>query len=154
MAPFYFGEIPMHTTKRAVLSRGPLVATLVTVGLLTDCRRTVPIRNGWFESYRDGVLTVSHEGRVYKAACDVSRSFNNASSISDPKNLVVFKSCDLPLALVGRTLQGFGGQQKDAEGNTVVMWDAGSTLALRSWRDEQTPWRLDEFKITSVSAKN
>jgi hypothetical protein len=99
------------------------------------------------------LLTVGHEGRTYKATCDTSRSFNNAASITDAKNVIVFQSCDLPIGLVGRTVQGLEGRRRDAEGNVVNMWNVGSTLALRSWRDEHTPWRQDEFKITEVTLK-
>jgi len=105
------------------------------------------------ESYDNSVITVQHEGNTYKARCDVSRSFNNAPSVADPNDVHVFKSCDMAIELVGTSVQPFEGTQKDAEGRIIVMWAVGSTLALRSWRDERTPWREDEFVITSVTKK-
>jgi hypothetical protein len=105
------------------------------------------------ESYDNAVITVRHEGNTYKARCDVSRSFNNAPSVSDPNNVHVFKSCDMATELVGTSVHPFEGTQKDAEGRIIVMWAVGNTLALRSWRDERTPLRQDEFVITSVTTK-
>lgn len=137
-------------------SRGStrLVAAIVAVGFLPACHKGAPNQGGWFvESYQQGVLTVSHEGKTYKAVCDTSRSFNNAASITDPRNVIVFQSCDLAIELVGSTVQGFGGKQKDSQGNVVNMWNVGSSLALRSRRDERTPWRQDEFRITEVALR-
>jgi hypothetical protein len=100
------------------------------------------------------VITVEHEGNLYTASCDISRSFNNAASITDKNNVVEFSSCDIAIGLVGRNVQSFQGKQKDAEGWTINMWNAGSTLALRKWRDERTPWKQEEFKISSVKKKS
>jgi hypothetical protein len=106
----------------------------------------------WFiESYDNGIITVRHEGKTYKAKCDVSRSFNNAPSITDPNNVVYFKTCDLAIDLVGTNVQPFEGEEKDSKGWVTIMWNVESTLAIRSWRDEHTPWRFDEFVITSVT---
>jgi len=81
----------------------------------------------------------------------LSRSFNNASLATDPNNVQTFSTCDLVIGLVGRNVQPFEGKQKDANGWTTNMWSVGSTLALRSWHDEHTRWRQDEFLITSVT---
>jgi hypothetical protein len=106
----------------------------------------------WFiNSYENGVITVQHEGKTYKAKCDISRSFNNAKSITDPNNVVTFENCSLAIDLVGTNVQPFEGKEKDTKGNVVVMWNVGSMLALRSWRDEHSPWRIDEFIIISVT---
>src|SRR5450755_1278387 len=43
-----------------------------------------PDPRSWFvQSYRDGVITVLHEGKTYTATCESSRSFNNGSSALD-----------------------------------------------------------------------
>jgi hypothetical protein len=131
-----------------------LLFAVVVAGLLVGCRKSTtgtPDDQGWFvESYNDGVVTVQHEGNTYKAKCDISRSFNN-DSVTDPKNVHTFPTCDLVIGFVGRNIQPFEGKQKDATGWTTNMWSVGSTLALRSWRDEHTPWRQDEFVITSAT---
>ena len=132
---------------------------IVLATLASGCRNRSANHDGWLiESYDRGVITVSHARRTYKASCSTSRSFNNTSFASDPKlpvrppaeqTVVSFASCDLPISLVGRTIRGFGGEHRDADGRIVVMWEVGDNrLALRSWRDEHTPWREDEFTIT------
>ncbi len=143
----------LHRYNRGVKA---LVSAVVVAGLLAGCSRkpttdkTDP--RGWFiESYNNGLVTVRHEGDTYKARCDISRSFNNADSVTDPNNVHTFPTCDLVVGFVGRNVQPFEGKQKDASGWTTNMWNVGSTLSLRSWRDERTPWRQDEFVITSVT---
>jgi len=130
-----------------------LASAVIMAMLLAGCSRKpttdTPDPPGWFiESYNDGVVTVQHEGNTYKARCVTSRSFNNAASVTDPNNVHTFPTCDLVIGFVGRSVQPFEGKQKDANGWTSDMWSVGSTLALRSWRDEHTPWRQDEFVIT------
>ena len=108
-------------------------------------------RASWLlESYVDGVITVQHEGNTYKARCDISRSLNNKPSITDEGSIVESPTCDLPVGLVGHNIQPVGGINREADGWIVVMGNVGSMLALRRWKDERTPWRQDEFKITSV----
>src|ERR1700730_10248553 len=68
---------------------------------------------GWtIESYEQGIITATHQGSTYKAACNVSRSFNNTESTTDSKSVVEFPTCDLPVDLVGHVVQPFLGQQK------------------------------------------
>lgn len=98
-----------------------------------------------------GVITVQNEGSTYKATCDISRSFNNAASITEEKSVHIFSTYDLATGLVGHPVQPFEGEKRDPDGGIVVMWSVGSTLALRSWKDEHAPWSLDEFRITSVT---
>jgi len=135
------------------------ILCVIALGLLTGCgkkppRDFMPDPQGWFiESYDNGVITVQHEGNRYMATCDSSRSFNNAGSLTDKSNVVDFPTCDLAIELVGQNVQAFEGKEKDAAGRMINMWSVGSTLALRSWRDEHTPWRQEEFKITSVTKK-
>jgi len=129
---------------------------LAALPLGAQCAATDLAANseGWFiESYDSGVITVQHEGNTYKAKCEISRSFNNAASVTDENNVFVFQGCEMPIGLVGKTIQPFGGEKRDADGSIVIMWNVGSTLALRSWRDDHTPWRMDEFVITSVTKK-
>lgn len=107
---------------------------------------------GWtIESYEQGVITVTHQGSTYKATCNVSRSFNNAPSVTDSKNVVEFPTCDLPVDLVGHVVQPFLGQQRDATGRIVSMRNVGSILAIQQSRNDNTPFRIDEFIITSVA---
>lgn len=131
---------------------------LVLVGLLAaGCSKKsspdfIPDPSGWFiESYDNGGITVQHEGNTYKATCDTSRSFNNAASITGKNDVVEFSSCDMPIGLVGHNVQPFEGKRRDDDGRIVNMWTVGSTLALRSWFNEKTPWKQEEFRITSVS---
>ena len=130
-----------------------LFTMLVVAGLLGGCgRRPVADFHSWFiESYDRGVITVQHEGHTYKATCDSSQSFNNAASITDPKNVIEFSTCDTAIGLVGHQAQPFDGKQRDLDGKIVMMWNVGHTLALRSWKDQQTPWRQETFNITSVT---
>jgi hypothetical protein len=131
---------------------------IVLVGLLAaGCSKKsspdfTPDPSGWFiESYDNGSITVQHEGNTYKATCDTSRSFNNTASITDKNNVVEFSSCDMPIGLVGHNVQPFEAKQRDDDGRIVNMWNVGNTLALRSWLNEKTPWRQEDFRITSVS---
>ncbi len=135
-----------------------LVPAVIVAGLLTSCGKDharligseSPDRNWFIESYDNGVITVRHEGNRYTGTCDVSRSFNNAISATDPNNVAEFATCYLAVEFVGHSVQPFEGKQKDASGWTVNMWNVGPTLALRRWRDEKTPWQQEEYKITSV----
>ncbi len=133
-----------------------VIFAIIVVGLLGGCSRTARTdkldpHNWNIESFNNGVVTIQHEGKAYKARCDISRSFNNADSVTDPNNVYTFPSCDLIIGFVGRNVQPFEGKQKDANGWITNMWSVGSTLALRSWRDEHTPWRQEEFIIISVT---
>jgi hypothetical protein len=129
-----------------------ILSMLLVATLLGGCgTRSVADAHSWFiESYDNGIITVQHEGYTYKASCDTSQSFNNAGSISDHNNVIDFPTCDTAIALVGHGVQPFDGKQLDPSGRIVVMWSVGHTLALRSWKDEQTPWRQEHFLITSV----
>jgi len=126
---------------------------LVVAALLCGCsRKPATDRRNWLiESYENRVITVQHEGNTYKATCETSRSFNNAPSITDPQNVHEFSTCDMAIGLVGHEVQPFEGKQRDPDGRIVIMWNVGGTLALRSWKDEQTPWRQEDFRITSVT---
>jgi hypothetical protein len=125
---------------------------LVSIASIGGCgRKPVADPRNWFiESYDNGVITVHHEGYTFKATCDTSQSFNNAASIMDPNNVVKFSTCDTAIALVGHEVQPFGGRQRDLDGRIVMMWSVGHTLALRSWKNEQTPWKQEELRVTSV----
>jgi hypothetical protein len=128
----------------------PAVIMACLLGGCASSPRTAP--GGWFiESWDNSVLTVRHNGYTYKARCDTSESFNNAGSITDEKNVVTFSTCDLAIGLVGHSVQPLDGKQRDLDGQIVVMWSVGHTLALRSWKDEHTPWRHENFIITSVT---
>jgi hypothetical protein len=95
--------------------------------------RTAFDGHSWLiESYDNGVITVQHEGYTYKATCDSSRSFNNADSVTDARNIIEFHACDLAIGLVGHKVQPFEGKRRDAEGRIVAMWNVVSILALRS----------------------
>jgi len=148
-----------HMTSDTPELQRVIVLALVVGGLIAGCSKksepaSIPDPRGWFiESYENGFIVVQHEGNTYKATCDISRSFNNAASITDENNVHEFQGCDLAIELVGHTVQPFEGKQKDADGRIIKMWNVGSALALRRWRDERTPWRQDEFKITSVTSK-
>jgi hypothetical protein len=129
---------------------------LVSMTSLSGCTgRSVNHTRSWFiQSYDNGVFKVQHEGYTYKATCDISQSFNNATSITDPNNVVEFSTCDTAIGLVGHEVQPFDGKERDLDGSIVMMWSVGHKLALRSWKNEQTPWRQEEFKITSIERSN
>lgn len=129
------------------------IPAMIMACLLGGCGKSPRTDPGsWFiESWNNSVLTVRHKGNTYKARCDTSRSFNNAASITDEKNVVTFSTCDVAIGLVGRSVQPFDGKQRDLDGWIVAMWSVGDTLALRSWKDEHTPWRQETFIITSVT---
>ena len=144
---------------RAWGMRALLAAVLLVASIEVCNKRSTPGSvadpQDWFiESFDSGIITVQHEGNTYKATCDSSRSFNNAGSVTDRNNVVEFTACDMAIGLVGHTVQRFEGKQRSADGAIVNMWSVGSILALRSWRDERTPWRQEEFKITSVTKKS
>jgi hypothetical protein len=122
--------------------------------ILAGCRpKPEGASHSWLiQGYDKGVITAQHDGRTYTATCDTSRSFNNARSITDVKNVIVFPSCDLAVGLVGAGVQPLGGQRRDPDGSITVMWSFDATLAIRRTHGETTPWRQDEFRITSVVA--
>src|SRR5438876_2416785 len=98
---------------------------------------------GWtIESYDQGIVTATHQGSTYKAACNVSRSFNNTESATDSKSVVASPTCDLPVDLVGHVVQPFLGQQKDSAGRIVSMWNVGSILAIQQSRSDNSPLRI------------
>lgn len=99
------------------------------------------------ESWDKGVITVLHEDHTYEAACD-------SSYFIVPSDLNAFhesKSCDLAVDFIGRDVQPFGGKQRDSDGWVVVMWSHGDTLVLRRGKDENSPWRQEDYRITSVT---
>jgi hypothetical protein len=132
--------------------RRQLVLLSTFVVLLAGCRSTShDDPHAWFiESYDGGIVTVRHEGHSYRASCDTSRSFNNAASITDPRNVIRFPTCGTTIGLVGHAIQPFGGKHRDGDGWIIVMWTVGDTLVLSSWRDEHSPWKQEDFRITSV----
>lgn len=147
-----FGVVILDETMTGSAIKILAPATMV-VCLLGGCRTKPATDPGsWFiESWDNPILTVRHDGNTYKARCDTSRSFHNAASITDEKNVVTFPTCDLAVGLVGQRIQSLDGKRRDHDGNIVVMWSVGETLALRSWKDEHTPWRQDNFVIESVT---
>ena len=64
-----------------------LVPTLAIAGILGGCSTdTRPDPHTWFvTSYDNAIITVQHDGRIYKATSETSKSFNNATMITDPK---------------------------------------------------------------------
>jgi hypothetical protein len=155
-------QLKMHTTKTAP---GhfliPSLVVLTVGGFLISCNTDHPRlvvnsearEKDWFiRSYENGVVTVEHQGNKYTGTCDVSRSFENAPSVAAPDNVIESSKCYLAVDFIGRNVQPLEGNQKDANGWTVNMWNVGPTLALRRWRDERTPWQQEEYKITSVES--
>jgi hypothetical protein len=140
----YFAVLVQKSCRRVALLG-------IMAGLLGGCHSASPDdRQAWFiESYgTGGVVTVRHDGMAYKAICDGSRSFNNASSITD--HLVELPTCDTTMGLVGHAVQPSDGKQWDGDGRVVIMSIDGNTLTLRSWRDEHSPGTQENFRITSV----
>jgi len=134
-----------------------LVFAALVAGFLVGCRKPTtdtPDPQSWFiESYTDGFVTIQHQGKRYKAKCDTSRSFTPADLVANPTNGLALNTCDLVVTFVGRNVQPFESKQKDSSGWTTNMWNVGSTLVLRRWRDEHTPCKQEEFVITAVTNK-
>ena len=95
MADFPFGFRP-RPCGFAGRRRKSLVAIRVVIGLFVGCGgRPVSSAHAWLiASYDNGVITVQHDGNTYKVTCDTSTSFNNADSLTDPRNAVEFHTCD------------------------------------------------------------
>ena len=126
------------------------VPTSAIAGILGGCSTdTRPDPHTWFvTSYDNAIIAVQDDRRIYKATCETSKSFNNATTITDPKNVVEFSTCGTAIGLVGHHVQSLEGKQRDGDGRIVFMWSVGDILALRSWRDESSPWKHEEFRIT------
>jgi hypothetical protein len=100
----------------------------------------------WFiESYENGVITAQHEGYTYKARFDI-RISGEGDSFRESH------SCMTAIGLVGHAVQPFGGNQKDANGHTIVMIQNGAMLVLQSRRDKIF-LSQEEFIVTSVEKK-
>jgi hypothetical protein len=137
--------------KRFRMKAHEVAIILLSVFLGACSRKPFSDSRSWLiESYDHGVISVQHDGKTYKAACESSKSFNNAASISDPNFTRVFSTCETAIGLVGHRVQPLEGGQRDSDGRVVVMWNVGGILALRSSKDEHSPWRQEEFKVTSV----
>jgi hypothetical protein len=102
----------------------------------------------WFiESYDNGVITVRHDGKVYKASCVETSSY-----AKDFANVTRSPNCNLGIELVGHEVKAFGAQvSPDANGRTIVALNVGERLVFRMWHDNDPGLRDEEFKITSVS---
>jgi hypothetical protein len=130
---------------------GPLLGALAAAAFLSDCGKTLPSNTrAWFvESYENGVVTVKHNGNIYKATCEVRGAYS-----VEHRNDVESADCEMPTRLVGREVQPyegtFEGMHRNADGLVVVMWDSGNALMLRSYRTDQA-WTHERFKITSVT---
>ena len=64
--------------------------------------------------------------------------------------MFTFEGCNLGLDLIGQQVQPFEGKERDHDGWIVTMWNAGELLAIQRWKDEHTPWRHEEYIISSV----
>lgn len=149
-----------------------VLSTLVLVGFAIGCSRepsTKPVAEDrrWFiESWDNGVITVRHEGKVYKATCyaAVLVSERVAPSYGDfvpgGKDVIDMPCGLLAVELVGRNVQPFppagsnlaDQKQRDADGYIVVMDDPALTLKLLSWK-ERSPWHQENYRITSVTKR-
>jgi hypothetical protein len=109
----------------------------------------------WFiESWDEPVITVKHDGKTYRGTCGTSWS-EWMDPVTTEVNVIDFSACDLPVDVVGRSIQASDGLKPnlgkpDADGVIVTMWNYGGTLALRRWKDDRLPWRQENFSITSV----
>src|SRR5271165_1165606 len=89
--------------------RAALASAVIVAAFLMGCSKKTttdkPDSRMWLiESYSNGIITVQHDGNTYKARCDISRSVNNAASVTDPNNVHTLPTCDLVLAFVGRSV--------------------------------------------------
>jgi hypothetical protein len=107
--------------------------------------------NAWvIRSWDQGTVTAAHEGSTYVGFCQGSYFFDPASTGHDKTRSL--PSCELARALVGRTIQPSEGRQLEEDGRIVVMWSAGRTLSVRSWKDGESSWTQEDYSIRSVTA--
>jgi hypothetical protein len=121
--------------------------TIVIAGFLCGCSSGSPDKATWFiDSYRDGVITVRHDGNTYEAKCESSKFYNTVDSkVVEASS---FSACDIAIGLVGHKVQSFDVNGQDTKG--VAMWVNGSNLALRSWASKAA-WTQEQFKVISVA---
>jgi hypothetical protein len=116
-------------------------------GLVADATNEPP----WLvESYNNGVLTVHHIGYTYTARCLRSDTFNAPRPGSTPQEHRT-PTCDTAVDLVGRSIQPMERRDRNSEGDVVQMWQAGGTLALRTWKNEHSAWQMDQFAILAMT---
>jgi hypothetical protein len=148
MAP----EIFASASRARALKKLAILALLVLSA--TDCAwRSVPTSGNWLvKSYSYGIITVQHDGSEYTATCDFGTSFD--PQLRGKPNDWKYSPgrCETAAGLIKREVQPFGGRRRDENGRIVNMWTVGDTLALRSWENENSPWRQEHFKITSVTS--
>jgi len=150
----------VHGNRLVGASLGAAVLTMSLIsfwsaGQTADAQSQPPTKPssaaGWrVEAFENGSITVRHEGNLYKATCLSSTTLNPPPS----GGVTRYPACDLAYDLVGRTLQPFGGTEKDSNGRRIVMFNVGDVLMLQSVIDAQSPSRTDEFKIESISVAN
>jgi hypothetical protein len=143
-----------------------LLSTLILSAALLACSPGATTTaaqpdQGWFiESWDDGVITVQHLGKIYKAKCYAAVMVNERISPSAgdfvPSGERPLDTISLPCGLlatefVGRRVQPITGKQRENDGNIVVMDDPALTLILRSWK-EHSPWTQENYRIQSVAA--
>ena len=142
------------------------VLVAVVIGLLAGCSRkpAVPKSPWLIESWDKEVFTIQNEGNVYKATCDGVTSLNDGRGAVNgtpwPDALdsgTPPPRCELTIGLVGHSVESYdpamlpaADNLKDADGWITTMVHSGSTLMLRSWRDEKTHTE-ELFKVTSVT---
>jgi hypothetical protein len=102
---------------------------------------------GWLiQSWDDGVLTVLHQGLIYKAKCAESVVVApNAKGHLSP-------GCTLAIDLIGREIQPphYWRPVSDEDGWIVDALSAEGSLCIARWRRESYSSQTDHYTITSV----
>jgi hypothetical protein len=144
------------------MRREATAAFIFAAVLLAGCGTTA--KGVWvIESWNQGTVTVRHEGLRYQATCEGSidsqgGSLNvNGKAFADALDRGADPKCDAITPFVGRSvaplatdLRPAGGMAKGLDGPIVTMAEAGNTLMLKCWRDEQTNTSV-LFTIRSVT---
>jgi hypothetical protein len=127
-----------------------LLLALALAGVtFAQTSRSAKKPEGWLiQSWEDGVLTVTHQGFIYKAKCAES-----VVVAPDAKGHVS-RGCTLAIDLIGREIQPAKYwrpvSDSDAGGWIVDLSSADGSLWIARWQRESYSNQTDHYTITSV----
>ncbi len=105
-----------------------LLGALAAAAFLSNCGKTLPPNpRAWFvESYENGVVTVRHNGNLYKAMCEV----NGIYSI-EHRNDIESADCEMPFGWWDAKCSPTRARSKACtETRTVWLWSCGIAETL------------------------
>jgi hypothetical protein len=120
---------------------------------VAEVHTSPPTEGTWHvESYRMGVVTMHHEGRIYVASCIGVTS----ARLGDKKEKHSVGNCLLPTELVGLCVEGAAighapcSGEKEAEGVTTnVLYPGGDLLEIER-SERERGYIQDLFRITEI----